>query len=64
MDTEQRPTQHFMKDNGDGTHTLIMHSMQLGGSAGAEFYSDQYHYTSISNDLELYDVGPGYNYNT
>ena len=64
MDTEQRPTQHFIKDNGDGTHTLNINSMQHGAGTGHEYYSEEYHYNSIPNDLELYDVSPTYNYQT
>ena len=59
MDTEQKPTQHFIKDNGDGTHDLLINSMEHGMFGGAhEFYSEGHYYASIPDDLELYDVTP------
>ena len=64
MDNEQRPTQHFIKDNGNGTHDLIMNSMMHGFGRGHEFFADAYHYTSISDDMELYEVSPNYQYST
>ena len=64
MDNEQRPTCHFIKDNGDGTHDLLLHSMQHGLSYGHEYYSSEYMYDAIPNDLELYEVNPTYGYST
>ena len=64
MDNEQRPTQHFIKDNGDGTHDLIMNSEMLGFGRGHEYYAEGYHYTSIPDDMELYEVSPNHTYST
>ena len=64
MDNEQRPTQHFIKDNGDGTHDLMMNSMMHGYGRGHEYYADAYHYTAIPDDMELYEVSPNYQYQT
>lgn len=63
MDNEQRTTQHFVKDNGDGTHTLYINSMEHG-NMGDQYYSEGYYYHNIPNDLELYEVAPDYKYNT
>ena len=62
MDNEQRPTQHFVKDNGDGTHDLYMNSMMHGFGRGQEFYADGYYYTAIPDDMELYEVSSNYRY--
>lgn len=64
MDNEQRPTQHFIKDNGDGTHDIIMNSMMHGFGRGHEYYADEFHYTAIPDDMELYEVSPNYHYFT
>ena len=63
MDNEQRPNQHFIKDNGDGTHDLMMNSIMHGYGRGHEAYFDVYHYTAIPDDMELYEVSPNYHYN-
>ena len=64
MDSEQRPSQHYIKDNGDGTHDLIIHSAHQAFGHSQEYYSEQYHYTAIPDDLELYEVAPTYMYTT
>jgi hypothetical protein len=64
MDNEQRPTQHFIKDNGDGTHDLMLNSMMHGYGRGHEYYAEAFHYTSIPDDMELYEVSPNYQYQT
>ena len=63
MDNEQRTTQHFVKDNGDGTHTLYINAMEHGNSHD-QYYAEGYYYQNIPNDLELYEVGPDYRYST
>lgn len=64
MDTEQKPSHHYIKDNGDGTHDLIIHSADQSMGHSQEYYAEQHHYTSIPDDMELYEVGPNYVYIT
>ena len=64
MDSEQKPSQHYIKDNGDGTHDIIMHTAQQAWGHSQEYYTTQFHYSAIPDDLELYEVAPTYMYTT
>ena len=57
MDSENRREFHQVKDNGDGTTTIMMNNFVMG-NFGHEGYSTKYDYVNIPNDHELYEVAP------
>lgn len=59
MDSENRREYHQVKDNGDGTSTIMMNN-QVMGNFGHEGYSAKFDYINIPDDHELYEVAPNY----
>lgn len=57
MDSENRREYHQVKDNGDGTSTIMMNN-QVMGNFGHEGYSAHFDYVNIPDDHELYEVAP------
>lgn len=57
MDSENRREYHQVKDNGDGTSTIMMNN-QVMGNFGHEGYSAHFDYVNIPDDHELYEVTP------
>ena len=57
MDSENRREYHQVKDNGDGTKTIMMNNFVMG-NFGHEGYSGKFDYVNIPDDHELYEVTP------
>jgi len=57
MDSENRREYHQVKDNGDGTTTIMMNNFVMG-NFGHEGYSTKFDYVNIPDDHELYEVTP------
>ena len=57
MDSENRREYQQVKDNGDGTSTIMMNN-QVMGNFGHEGYSAHFDYVNIPDDHELYEVTP------
>lgn len=57
MDSENRREFHQVKDNGDGTSTVMMNNFVMG-NFGHEGYSAKFDFVNIPDDHELYEVAP------
>lgn len=59
MDSENRREFHQIKDNGDGTSTIMITNQSMG-NCGHEGYSVKVDYVNLPDDQELYEASPSY----